>query len=422
MTAIFQSSPLRPQAESSGPQSPEALFISALLDTGEFVPARHRLDVGDLACLERLWHFCCDHQDKTGQAPALELVSRRFPEFEHTPNVRVEWAAEKLREASFARTMRSTISEAIALLGDEDVEQAVARISTLKMPAKAKRTALGLFDTSTYSEEALQAKMPVPYDSLGRYTGGIGPGELWYLIARQGHGKTWELCHYAARAALEGYRVTYLSLEMKARGINRRIHRYLAGRDKVLLAALGSPLEHERAAAVAQLQERLPGRVDTLDPGHAMMNTALVREVMEGSDLVVVDHVGLLHHGRERAITDWRVFATISNVIREHALSTGVPVLGAVQANREAETGTKAPPKLSQAGGTDALGQDADVAIAMRRLSEHVRVHQLVKNREGEEVRWWTQFDPARGLYGEITREKAETLGAIDEDARESLR
>lgn len=413
--------PLRPAATpTSGPESPEALYITALLRSGTFNPARHGLSEDDCECWQEVWRFARDYSDATGSAPPLDLVTARFPDFEVLgAQVDLDWAASELARASAERALRLRISQAVQMLSVSDLDAAISSLEDMPRPLATRRAPLALFSEETWAEEAAVDRMPVPYDTLGRATGGIAPGELWYLIARTGHGKTWELCAYAHAAARAGRKVVFLAMEMKARAVARRLHRLAAGRDLDLVADLNSRDAALRQRAVAALAGRMSGSVEIADPSHAAMNTALVRTACEDADLVVVDHMGLLKHGSARAVDDWRVMALISNVVREHTLATGTPVLGAVQANREAAVGRR-PPNVAHAAQSDALGQDADVVVTMRKLSSRVRVHSLAKVRESSEVRWHSEFDPAAGVFAEISTERADTLVSIDTEDFES--
>src|SRR5579885_2727592 len=91
--------PLRsPNTTEQGPETPEALLISALLTEGEFDLDRWRISLDDFACYQALARFCVSYQAHAGKAPSLTVVARKYPEFEPTPDVNPVWAASELRK------------------------------------------------------------------------------------------------------------------------------------------------------------------------------------------------------------------------------------------------------------------------------------------------------------------------------------
>ena len=401
-----------------GPESPEALMISALLDSGEFDPERHHLTEEHLVCWQKLWRFGVEHQQVQGNAPPLDLVRLKFPEFTFTPNLGSNrgYHAHELHKAHSSRQLRSRLQEAIRLVNDEEIDEAYTLLEGLQRPRTNRKPAADLWEHVQYEDNEEPHKIRVPWEALGRVTGGIGPAELWYLAGRPGTGKTFSLCAFVAEALKAGQRVRYLSLEMSAAQIHKRVRRQLAAYDVKLLGQLDSHDVKVFKKAVEDLQARIPGSLGVVDPSHGKATNALVREQADQADLVVVDHVGLMYtNDNRKAIDDWRAMASISNLLKEDALSTGVPILGAVQLNRDAENGMKAP-KLNQLSQSDALAQDGDVVITMRKLTEHVRLFSAEKNREGAPAQWHTRFDPEKARFDQVTFETALELQGHDDD------
>lgn len=410
--------------EDESSTAPEALLISAFLEEGLFQPEKYHVSTDDIEAWKKLWNFCIDYQTVSGTAPPVSLVKKQFPDFEVHPNVSTTWAALKVRDAGSSRAMRHQIRETLSALNNEDLETAYTALAEVQRPRSFRKEPISVFDHTTVAMEFDVAKIEVPYASLGRATGGIGPGELWYLAARLGAGKTWFLLKYASRAAKAGYRVGIHSLEMPAQQMARRSHQLLCEGNATLLAQLRSEDIMDYKEALDIIASSTPGSIEVLDPSHGRINTtAAVAESCHDYDLVIVDHVGLLvSDAGHRAIDDWRSMALISNTLREITLATSTPVLGAAQTNRESErAGTVAPPKASQLAQSDSLGQDADVVLTMKRLSERTMVHSAEKVRHGPNLRWYTRFDPDKNKFEEISSEQQKEIALIDEDRKESL-
>jgi hypothetical protein len=253
-------------------------------------------------------------------------------------------------------------------------------------------------------------------------TGGIGPGELWFYGARWAQGKSWLLCKQAVTAAKAGYHVTLLSYEMPSMKMAKRMHRIFAENDRGLYRKIHSAEPMAYKEAIDVIAERTLGSVKVMDTGYGdVMSVNYVAQVATECDLVIVDHVGLMKDTQgHRAGEDWRYHMSISNVLKEINLQSGTPILGAIQVNREDErSGSMTRPKGSNAAGTDALGQDADVLVMHKRMSERVMVHGTEKVREGAKVKFFSNFDVERNRWGEISREEALEIALQDGEVNE---
>lgn len=407
-------------------QSPEALLISAFLEHGQFEPERHFITSDDIAGWGKLWAFCADYQKKAGKAPPMSLVATMFPEFEITGDVDVAWAASKVREDAAFRDMRHRSRAMLAAVNEGDLHGAYSAFDGLQRPREHRLDPVSVFDHSVLTEEFDVGGIEVPFATLQRASnGGIRAAEYWLLAARLGQGKTHIALTFAAHAAKVGCRVGMMALEMPARQVNRRLIRCMAGRDVRLLGQLDSEDEYERKKAIDHIRELTPGVVEVFDPSRGRVNTtSFLHEMCRDYDLVIVDHLGLMQTAEnKRAIEDWRVMSTISNTVRETTLSTNTPVLALAQINREGESrrgDSTRPPRASQLSQSDALGQDADAVITMRRPSTHTMRYEAVKLREGPNVKWYSRFDPERARFEEITHDQYEEI-SISDASREAF-
>lgn len=418
--------PLSGRVDEQSTTCPEALLISSMLEMGQFAPAQYHVVDDDVEAWKKLWLFCTEYQSEASVAPPLSLIKKKFPDFEITPDVSATWAASKVLEAAASRALRIASRLMLSALHDDDLDGAFNAMSGLKRPRTHRKQPSNVFDHSLMVDAFDVSRIPVPYRTLTRATkGGIGHGELWYLAARLGQGKSWELMGYAACAALAGYKVGVASLEMPAQKVSRRLLLRMVGKnDTYLTEALRSEDEATRKGAVDILAGKMDGgSVDIVDPSHGRINTttSIAEMCHDDYDLVIVDHAGLLMTAdNRRAIDDWRAMAVISNILREITLETSTSILAAAQVNREGEHGNKdRAPKVSQLSQSDALGQDADVVITMRRQSDRVMIHDAAKVREGPSLTWLTRFDPAKNLWDELSADQAAELRAVDDDRKD---
>lgn len=404
--------------EGGGLQSPEALLISALIEEGNFDPHHWRIEDEDLACYNQLWRFCCDHQLRAGRSPSIGLLHQTFPEFEITPDVDPGWAAGQLRRASSARRLRERMQLAVTLLKDDDVDGAFTALDGLMVPVSQRRAPHDGFDHPEEEDETEGIR--VPYEPLGRSTGGIKHGDVWLLAARLNQGKSTMACNYLAHAVKDGANCAYFSREMPARIISKKVNLTLAARDKELYRRLQSEERGVRKEALDTLRERMPGSFGVYDPTHGPCDPSVIRDALAEFDLVFIDHVELMTLRGKAIISDWRLIAETSNKIKEETLRSEKATFEVVQINRDGSGGPPSRvPRLDTLSGSDHWGRDCDIGITMNRFSTSVMVHSAEKVRLGPGVKWYSKFDPDHSRFEQISRDQATEIAVRDEDADE---
>lgn len=399
-------------------------MISAMLASGRCVPAEHGLSIEDLSCWEKLWRFCVDYQARAGAAPGLEIIRSRFPEFVFLPSINIDWAADQLHSASYSRNIRQGFNGALRAIAEDDMETVQEIIGSLAQPRRHRNlTGLDSLDAANLMATQRKEGLPLPpWKPLVDVTTVIGFDELWTLGSFTGHGKSQILPLVAAIVAEAGYTARYLSLEMPAASINRRVIRCYARGDRDMQLRLAHPDPRERFEALDELRGRVPGKVETLDPSDMVMNTHTVEDATNGADIVMVDHIGLLQlPDGTRAIDDWRGLAKISNILREINLRTKTAMLNASQTNKESNRNGLVPPKLGDFSGSIAVPQDSDVVLTMRKPCDGLLVFGCEKNRENIGARWYTRFDPSKADYRELTKAEAHNLDLAGQDREANL-
>lgn len=216
--------------------------------------------------------------------------------------------------------------------------------------------------------------VPTPWGRLDALTTGLHAGELWVLAGRPGHGKSVLGLQFADRAADEGRRVLFASIEMPDAMMRQR---YIAMRARVPLSyvrtgrpPVGADPDElvERVHAVeAQCREHrlalrhMPGAA----PRDVLAAARRMRSAWGGLDLVVVDYLQLLAADRARDNREQETAAK-SAALKAMAGAVGCAVLALAQINREVErTGRK--PRASDLRESGAIEQDADVIALIHR-------------------------------------------------------
>ena len=222
--------------------------------------------------------------------------------------------------------------------------------------------------------------MPTCWGKLNLLVGGWRDSAFYVVAGRPGMGKTIVLLQAAYGLALEGKHVLYFSLEMPALQLQHRVLAQVCeiDYDRIANDDLDTPelninnrdvrdLRRSVWAAEARLTDNLGFVCEAvLSPARLrayVANASSRRKV----DAVFIDYIGLMdddvrHNSKTEKI------GSISQQLKQIALTLDVPVVAAAQLNREIEArGEKAKPMLSDLRDSGSIEQDADVILMIQR-------------------------------------------------------
>ena len=414
---------------SSRPNS-ESKLISALINTHDVTLASvYGVTPEMFVTYQAEYRWLLNYPTVYESQPSPEAIEIKFPDFPYSSSSKdVAFMCDEVKDKALHRGMVAAIKGAGDALRNGDTDEAYAYFSSVQHPTYSitRRMRNSLLDTSfldTYDEKVDRISMP--YRTLQEITGGIAAGEFWVVAARMGQGKSWTLADIAAHALLEDRKVVMFSLEMPERQVMNRMHTILArelGMSNVrhhdLKDRSFDPILYRRLLGL--IKENVPGELYVVDTSGGSISTAHIASMTKNADLVIVDHLGLMTSpmGR-RAVEDWREMAVISNIMKEISQINKVPIIAAAQINREGDNTGWKPPRLKHLSQSDAIGQDADVAITMKLRSKSVAAYSIEKNRDGEsQVIFHTRYLPNEGAFPEVSIEKAR--GFVDRDTAEA--
>lgn len=401
--------------------SGESLLISALVNVGNVEEAQSfGITPNHFRGYRDEFNWLQNYLKTYGEQPTRDIFRSEFSSFPFSEHADVRSACDSVFKAYAKAQLTEAISEAVDLMGMNDVHAAYNRLVQAEprtTSAKPKRllTDMTFFDTWEDDHHGVD----LPYRVLQRHTGGIKPGNLWYLAARPGNGKTAHLCNIATHAVLTGCKVLFYSLEMSEMEVRARFHAALAtkfGWKGITMQAI-----RDRSVDMKTYKEfiqyldesgRIPGQLDIHTPRDGIVSPGIVASRAADYDLNIIDYVTLMKSDSgSSAVDDWRTAASISNRLKEIALSQAAGILAASQINREGDSGIR-PPKLKNLAQSDALGQDGDVVITMRSMENNVASYMsLEKNRHGQSgIPFFTTFEPNTGVYRNIDADEAEAL------------
>lgn len=408
-------------------RAPECILLSSLLNTESVLAARgHGITPGHFRGYRREYQWMLDYVETYGTEPSWDAFLAEYPDFKASDHADVRSAADMVLKSYGKAELTTAITEAMSLLGMGDLNEAYARIvkaEPVRTSARPKKLLTDLSFLDDWDRE--QFAMDTPYRTLNRHSGGMRPGQLWYLAARPKQGKSAHLVNIVTRAVLDGNKVKFFSLEMSEAEVRARFHACLARINNVRGITLSKIRDrsvdtHAYKGFVSELQDQIEnsgGALDIHTPADGLVTPGVIAASAEQYHLNVVDYIGLMRSDAgTRAVDDWRNLAGISNDLKIIAASQRTTVLAASQINREGEHG-KEPPKLVNLAGSDALGQDGDLVITLRAMAHNVATAFSIEgNRHGPSGKFFTHFDPDTGHYAEITRDEAEDLAVSMEE------
>lgn len=245
----------------------------------------------------------------------------------------------------------------------------------------------------------MQVGMTYGNEFLDDITGGLRNGDVGTIVARPGVGKTFKITLAAVRAWQQGASVDFVSNEMMAPEIARRIIGMETGvnHDMMQRGRLSQWAEDNVQAFMAEVPNRPPFRMLIGDLSKSIADVdASIQE--HAPDFVCIDASYLLKPtpGNTFRGKRYEAMAEVAEAVKGLALRRNKPILQTVQFNR---TGAQEDDMdLAQIGGTDAIGQVSALVLGMRRgpapFERSRRKCVVLKNRHGvDHVDYLTRFE-----------------------------
>ena len=301
--------------------------------------------------------------------------------------------ARIVRRLADLRRMRDKLRELLhrahepEVLGDVPgfLERCEAEIFALSGQRLERETASTLREVMSETREqlspestAVQRGAPTGLGQVDDMTLGLRPGELWYLAARPGVGKTALAMGIAAACAGSDAHAVVFSLEMDRQELGERMLSAASGvglshlQSRKLSAAHWSQITgsleqlSHLPVVVDDASQLSPSRLRSRMRRHA---SRLRADYPRGKlGLVVVDYVQLMSgESTWRGLSRSDELERISRALKLLAKEFGVTVLALSQLNRGQTGRVDKRPNLSDLRGSGALEQDADKVVFIHR-------------------------------------------------------
>lgn len=408
----------------------------ALLAPQDFADARHRVlfrallrlrDAGVTADLVTLRAELerSDELEAGGGRPYLGKLVDGLPRL-----ASIESWAQIVREHARVRALRAQLERLRARLDDgEDADAVLAGLERVAVPGAL---AGGILDRRAVAKATWELIDSEVTGRLGGIStglralddrlrfGGWRPGQLVYVGARTSRGKSALLVTgFAEAAAAAGHRVVVMSREMTPEDCQvRRL--VAAARVSTRAMFAWGPAERERAierlAGASAILER---PLDFTAPGVrtlAALRAECVRAQAQGGlGVVVVDYLGLVEAPPDSAKSSslYERTTVTSQGLKALAMDLGVPVLAAVQLNREPSASKgrfrETPrPTLAHFRDSGAIEQDADIALLIHQETTRDAIEDgpaellLAKQRNGWTGSVRVRWDATCACFGDV--------------------
>jgi hypothetical protein len=394
--------------------SNEALLISALVNSGDVTQAAaHGVEPEMMHGYQAEYRWLLNYYQTYGSSPSREALMHKFSAFPVTEATDYQLYSDEVIYGFQKRETVKVIKTAASYLAEDDLDEALLSIGGLSLAQKRTPLTNALYDDSFLAnyDESIQA-ISMPWTTLQNVTGGARPGDYWTLAARYGHGKSWVLGTIIAHLLAAGEDVLFYSLEMPKEQVLTRVHvllgamlgfnvDHVAMRDRIY-----DPIQYRKI--LNSVRENIHGQLFVQDSGK--VTSARIMGEARSAAVTVVDYIGLMYTNTgQPAIGDWRNMATISNQVKEAALATKSRIMVAAQINRDGDTSKKMPPRSRTLSQSDAIGQDSDVILMMKRYAMSAMAYTIDKNRHGADgISYFSNYQPNIGKFNEISMETAE--------------
>jgi len=294
----------------------------------------------------------------------------------HVQELKAIWAKRKLEIAG--ATLLESASDPSSDVADL-TSYALAEVDKIS----ASQAQLQISYPGDYLDDYVEEMASRPpfmatcWKRLNKMIGGFRNGGFYVIAGRPGQGKTIVALQSAFALAQSGKHVFYFSLEMPALQLQHRLLAQVLSIDYSAIA--NDELDFELQTVdgivwarddVARASVRLGNNLGVVASSKLTPN--MVRAYISAAskfrpvDAVFIDYLGLMQDDVQHKDKTSKI-GSISMALKQLALELNIPVITAVQLNREIESRHSGKPQLSDLRDSGSIEQDADVVLMIRR-------------------------------------------------------
>lgn len=412
--------------------SPEALLISSVIRDCDYTTAlAHGIGKEMFHAYQDEWAWMESYFSKYRKTPTKVAFKRRFPDFPLKMVNDTAHFVDEVRHAHSRIQLVATMSDAADFIADGKTAEAISHVQKSMIQVTAEMGGVqdidiladweNIFNEVKHRKETYEANgmagIPTGFDTLDERTGGLQPGQLWIVGARLGEGKSWSLLRMAVAAIMGGHSAHFAALEMSRIDVAMRVHNFLSGHVgktvfKSMALAQGKDFDiSEYREFLRNLKSQIKGTL-TVSDNRKIGSLEIASQIERHRPSVYfLDYLTLAKTGGDGG---WQDIGKFSKELKVLAGEYQIPIVAAAQLNRENGLGRDVPGAEALAG-ADAIGQDADAVITLKKRTERVTEYNLAKYRHGTAgYHWHVQMEMTKGIMQEVSYNKARDL--MDKD------
>lgn len=226
--------------------------------------------------------------------------------------------------------------------------------------------------------------------SLSQMVGKMHAGDLGYVLAPQGHGKTVVAWHILKASAQQGVPSCLFQLEMTGENMAGRA---LAGETGVSVEAIDeATYDAFEWSQLVEARERLDGLPVYID-ARPLLSVEKIRERAialkrtKGIGLIAIDHMRLVQT-MKRFHNKFDRVEYVSSYLKALAKDLEITVVGLSQVTRQSQRRDDPVPRISDSDLGSAVEQDADWAISAFRRDAWLTEHEPLNRSTNEWAEW----------------------------------
>ena len=272
---------------------------------------------------------------------------------------------------------------------------------------------------------------PFGIPTLDKITGGMQGPDLITIVARQGEFKTWMSLYFATKAAVEGAKVLYASLEMSPAQIGMRVQTLLNNmlastmqdefkdRFSNMGMMMGTvDLPKYRRFLIRAKKHLKSGFITPNAQGGFSMATMVAKCEQHEPNIAFFDYFGLgVGNDVTRGGENWIQAVQTSRMAKHNiAMKFDIPFVLNAQANRKGVDAQDAP-ELDHISLTDALGADSDQVLSLRYRAGDLKmvVKKNRRGRTGDTIKF--ELDIDNGVINELSTARRRARVTSDEES-----
>lgn len=328
-----------------------------------------------------VFSFVQSFYSRTGEVPDYTLLKERFPDIGTPTSTPFQFYKEEKEQESFVE--RATpLLERFNERSQVDLSQAILELRTSLQEIERPRDLAGhsLKQTVEGRVESFSQSAPrrlkTGIEPLDQATGGLEQDEFFVVSARLGIGKSWVGQFISANVAKQGKKVLLYSGEMTVEQVGSRIDTIWAEGEVSNFLYTRNRLSTEEKSALKSKVSQIQGDVIVFTPKDLPTSACRPSDLgrlinIYEPDLVVVDQLSLMEPDGKKLSSDHERKAELSYQLKLLQARNPVPFVLISQLNRGAQNEEATAANLA---GSDRIGQDASLIIALKRKDDRLRL------------------------------------------------